>query len=63
MKILKVINILSAPGAILFIIIAIYANYQSIMGYGAVSVSDLMVYLFIYSVISFGVWLGSLVLS
>lgn len=63
MKILKAINVLSIPGAIIFIIIAIYANYQSIMGHGAVSVTDLMVYLFIYSVVSFVLWICSILLS
>ena len=63
MKISKIIYILSTPGAVLFILIAIYANYQSLMGHGAVSVTDVIVYLFIYSIISFVLWIGSILLS
>ena len=52
----KAINIISIPGAMLFVISLIYSNYQVVIGHGSETIPTWVVYLFIYSVISFIVW-------
>lgn len=53
----KAINIISIPGAMLFVIFWIYSSYQAVIGHGSETVTAVVVCLFIYSVISFIVWL------
>ena len=55
----KVINLIATPGAILLFLFSVYANYQHIIGQGSEIVPTWLIYIFIYTILSFFVWLIS----
>jgi len=50
------LNLIATPGAILFILFCVYSNYQHITGQGSEIVPIWIMYLFVYSILSFILW-------